>query len=295
MLPQSTADFYRSQQRLQVVTLAATRRAWGQMGPDFDQSWATVGPRLTVLSSAAQLNAARSGAQYVGNVLDETGQPNNPVGEVNPSAFVGVAADGRSLDGLLYGAVTDAKTASGQGLAPDAALARGGRWLDMAVQTLVSDAGRASSGVGIFARPQVGWVRMVNPPCCSRCAVLAGKWFRSNQGFQRHPRCDCTHIPATEDRAGDFRTDPVDLVRSGQVTDLRQHEAKAIADGADVSQVINARRGSSGMTTTEGTTRRGLAGSRLQGAARLTPEGIYRTASSREEALSLLKQHGYLI
>jgi hypothetical protein len=49
------------------------------------------------------------------------------------------------------------------------------------------------------------------------------------------------------------------------------------------------------MTTTEGTTKRGLAGSRLEGRQRLTPDGIYRIASDRTEALQLLKQHGYLL
>lgn len=188
MLPQSTSDFYRSQQRLAVLTVAAGRRAWSRMGQDFDRSWADVAPRLVVLSSAAQLHAARSGAGYVSDVLEETDQPNQPDAEVNPRAFVGVAADGRSLDGLLVGAVVEAKTASGQGLASDASLARGGRWLDMALQTLVADAGRQASGVAIAARPRMGWVRMVNPPCCSRCAILAGRWYGWSAGFQRHPR-----------------------------------------------------------------------------------------------------------
>ena len=329
VLPQSTADFYRSQQRLSVVTITAARRAWGQMGPDFDQSWAKVGPRLTVLSSAAQLNAARSGAQYVGNVLDETDQPNDPAGTLNPRAFVGVAADGRSLDGLLYGAVTEAKTGSGQGLAPDEALARGGRWLDMAVHTLVADAGRQATQVSIAMRAQIGgYVRMVNPPCCSRCAILAGKWFRYNQGFARHPRCDCVHIPASEDHVDEFRTDPQKLLERGSITDLTPAEKHAIDLGADMNQVVNARRGAGGLRglyTTEGTTvrsyssavRRRLAEQRGQDLAvtgtrvgrrgyiknytvrrlgpRPTPEAIYRFAHNREDAVKLLAANGYIV
>lgn len=55
-----------------------------------------------------------------------------------------------------------------------------------------------------------------------------------------------------------------------------------------------------GMTTTEGATRRGLAGQRLgaeskKRAQRLTPEGVYRLASTPEEAIALLRQHGYLL
>lgn len=269
------------------------------MGADFDTSWRTVGPRLLLLASSAQLGAARAGAAYVPRVLAETGQADDPMGEVNPRAFAGTAADGRSLDGLLYGAVTEAKSAVGGGLSPGLALQQGGRWLDMAAHTLVADAGRASSGVGIAARPRVGYVRMLNPPSCSRCAILAGRWYRFSQGFRRHPRCDCQMSPATEDVAGDFRTDPQAAFRAGQITDLRPAEVKALSEGADLSQVVNARRGRSGLdglTTNEGTTRAGLAGKRLSGATRLSPEGIYaQSGENRAEAVRLLKQHGYLI
>lgn len=299
MVPRSTRDFYRSQQRLAVLTISSARRAWSRMGADFDRSWVAVGQQLLGLAAAAQFSAADSATSYVPRLLAETGQEDDPLGLVEPGSFSGFAADGRELGGLLYGSVTQAKSAVGSGASAAAALQQGGRWLDMALHTMVADAGRQATGVAIAARPRMGWVRMVNPPCCSRCAILAGKFFRYSQGFQRHPRCDCTHIPSTEDVAGDFRTDPQALVRSGgQITDLHPSEARAINDGADLSQVVNARRGRSGLrglTTTEGATRRGLAGQRLRGRTRLTPEGIYRTAGSREEAVSLLKQHGYLL
>lgn len=272
------------------------------MGEDFDRTWAEVAPRLIALASAAQLAAARSGAAYVPAVLEETGQIDDPAGEVNPRAFAGTAADGRSLDGLLVGAVVAAKSASGQGLPLREALARGGRWLDMTAQTLVADAGRQATGVGIAVRPAVtGYVRMLNPPSCARCAILAGKRFKWNAGFARHPRCDCVHIPASEDVAGDLRTNPEAAARAGQISDLRDAERRALAEGADLSQLVNARRGSSGLTTTEGATRRGLAGKRLgagrgQRARRLSPEGVYRQAGDdRAEAVRLLREHGYLI
>jgi hypothetical protein len=260
MLPQSSADFYRAQQRLAVVTVAAGRKAWQDMGKDFDASWRNVAPRLLLLTSAAQLAAARNGTGYVGNVLDETGQPNAPVAAVNPRALVGTAPDGRTLASQLFGAVTEAKMGVGQGASSADALARGGRWLDMVLHTVVADAGRQASGVAIAARPRMGWVRMVNPPCCQRCAILAGKWHRYSQGFQRHPRCDCVHIPAVEDRAGDFRTDP-----------------KSLADRGLISG-----RSTGGMDTTTAAT------------GRMSPEDIYRTTSSRDQAVELLTQQGYL-
>src|SRR6187402_488661 len=116
MQPQAAREFYRAQQRQVVATVALSRREWARMGGDFDQSWATVGPRLTVLAASAQLGSARSAAAYVPKVLAETNQVADPDGLVNGSAFAGIASDGRPLDTLLYGAVTRAKEAVAQGL-----------------------------------------------------------------------------------------------------------------------------------------------------------------------------------
>jgi hypothetical protein len=307
MIPRSTADHYRAGQRLTVVTVKAARRAWSAMGTDFDNSWRITGPRLTVLTSGAQLTAARESVAYVPLVLRETGQVDDPAGTVRPRSLVGFAADGRSLDGLLYGSVTHAKEAVASGASPSQALAQGGRWLDMAVQGIVADAARAAVGLGIASRPHIGgYVRMLNPPSCQRCAVLAGKFFKWNAGFQRHPRCDCRHIPASEDMAGDFRTDPRKAIESGNVHGISAADMKAITDGADIGQVINAHRGMSTANvygnrpkiTNEGTTRRGLAGKAGRGRAapRLTPESIYELAGDdRAEALRLLRLHAYVI
>jgi hypothetical protein len=178
----------------------------------------------------------------------------------------------------------------------------------MATVTQVADAGRAATGVGIAARPGVGYVRMVHPGCCQRCAVLAGKSSRSI-AFPRHPGCQCRAVPTGEHPQGDL----VEAIEAKDVRDLTKAQRKAIADGADMNQVINSHRvytsregihtparSADGMTTTEGATRRGIAGGRLgaaskQRARRLTPEGVYRLASTHEEAIALLRAHGYLL
>ena len=133
------------------------------------------------------------------------------------------------------------------------------------------------------ARNGVGYVRAVNPPCCKDCAVQAGKFFRSNTGFKRHPGCDCVHIPTTVAQPGGFgqSVDPADI------TNLSAAERDALADGADLSRVVNANRGRSkdGFTTTERKPKRGQ---------RLTPEGIYRVSATREEAVRRLRDNGYL-
>jgi hypothetical protein len=74
-----------------------------------------------------------------------------------------------------------------------------------------------------------------------------------------------------------------------------QAGAAAIRDGADLGQVVNARRGmytAAGRSlTVESTTRRGVA----PGKVRLMPEQIYREArGDRDEAIRLLKRFGYL-
>lgn len=315
-LPPSTVEHYQQQQRLTVATVAAVRRVWDRMGVDFDSTWPRVAPLLVALLSGAQLGAASAGAEYIAAVLAETNQDGDPVAEVDPRAFSGVASDGRELDTLLYGAVIQAKVASGNGLPASLALEVGSRWLDQVVQTQVADAARGASQVAMAARPGVfGYVRMLNLPSCSRCVILAGKWFGWNDGFLRHPRCDCRHIPASEDMAGDLRTDPAAAVRSGQVRGLSIGDRQALDDGADLNQVVNARRGRDGMTTSEGTTRRGYASyvqreaarqrgevarevrvagrRRVQG--RLTPDAIYQVAENRADAIRLLHANGYIV
>jgi len=301
-LPEAAASHYRQVQRVQLVTMAAATAAWGRMGPDFDASWRTVGPLLVGLVGAAQGAAARSGAAYVPAALEQQGVAVDALAEVAPEAFAGVASDGRPLDSLLYGAVTTSKAASVGTVAPERALSAGAAWLEMAVRTQVTDAGRAAASVAVAARPRVGWTRAVNPPCCTRCAILAGKWFRFNDGFLRHPRCDCFHLPCVESGLGEVATDPARLFSEGRVTGLRAAQRQAVADGADPLQVVNADRGRSagGMYTLEGTTKRGVANRarRAAGLARAntrpTVDAIYRYASDREDALTLLRQNGYL-
>jgi hypothetical protein len=237
--PLASENFYRTLQRLQIVLVLAGRRSWARMGPDFDPSWALVAPQLVQVTSAAQLAAATAATAYVPAVLDETGQPDAPEARVSPQAFAGVASDGRTLEGLLLGATRFAKQAVGKGAGVDSALALGGRWLDGALSTVVTDAARDVAFTEVALRPRMGWVRMVNPPCCSRCAVLAGKWYSRQDILPRHRRCDCTLIPSQENRAGDFTTSAADLHRRGLITDLSADQRKRIADGADPVKVLN--------------------------------------------------------
>src|SRR5690606_25790677 len=101
----------------------------------------------------------------------------------------------------------------------------------------------------------------------SRCVILAGRFYRKNTGFQRHPGCDCRHIPASESVAGDLAVDPRayfdSLTEAEQDKAFTKAGAEAIRAGADIGQVVNARRGmytaQGQLLTREGTTSRGRA------------------------------------
>lgn len=292
MVPDASAEHYAGQQRLTVATLGLARTAWRQMGSDFDASWRTVGPQLELIAMSAQLGAARGADPYLRAVLPELGMADDPVAQVVPRAFVGTAGDGRPVASLLYGAVTAAKAAQ-ISLPLVESLARGGRFLDMATHTLVADTSRDAVSSGITARPNVaGWVRMLRPPSCPQCVVLAGKWFRWNRGFQRHPRCDCYHVPAGEGMAGALTTSAKAAVEAGQVRGLSAADSRAVADGADVARVVNAHRG---MSTAQVAGRSVSSTAEAAGrGVRLRPEGIYQVARDRDDALRLLARFGYL-
>lgn len=240
-LPPASADFYTLLQRYQLLLLAASRRLWRGMSPaDMDGSWARIAPQMVAFTAGAQLSAALAASQYVPAVLEQQGIDPTAETAIRPQAFAGVAFDGRPLDTLLEGAVRAAKTYVGAGRDGGDALAMARKWLEGTLQTVVTDAGRDMTAAEIAVRPQVtAWVRVVNPPCCSRCAVLAGVVYRWNKPNPRHPRCDCATLPTTVARAGTHLTDPMELVRRGLVTDLTAAQRRRLDDGADLVKVLN--------------------------------------------------------
>lgn len=313
MLEVATAN-YRRQRSLGAATVAAVTTLWDRVdGAALDASYAAILPLVVQRVTASQLLAAHLATQYVPQVLHE--QRINPknVGTVNPRAFSGTASDGRDLAGLLVGPIITTKAAIGTGWAVERALQAGQAAMTRLAATQVADAGRDAESVGMAATPAVqGWVRMLSLPSCSRCAVLAGGFYRWSSGFERHPNCDCRHIPTNEDVSGDLTTSPREAIASGQVHGLSVDDTKAIVDdGADPGQVINARRGMQTSSafgqklsaTTEGTTRRGVSGrqdaadGRRPGATpRLRPDEIYKQAGDdRAKAVVLLRRYGYLL
>jgi hypothetical protein len=286
--------------RRQVALARRTAEEAAQLWAAIDRaaiaaSWLAQLPRAVAVIGSAQAIAAASAGTYLDDLLDAYGKPPGSAGRVNVRALSGIASDGRELQALLQQPRIGALTAIGQGASPARALAAGRLNLDMIVRTQIADAGRVADGIALTARRQLGgYVRMLSPPSCSRCVILAGKKYRWNTGFLRHPRCDCRHIPAPDDAADDLRTDPAayfkSLSRVEQDRAFTAAGAQALREGADVGRVVNARRG---MYTAGG---RQFTHEAVGRRARLMPEQIYREAKGdRDEAIRLLRLHGYLI
>lgn len=276
------------------------RRMWSGIDPaDLDGEWARAVPSLALGLAGAQLAAARQADDYVAEVLAEQGLSPDSGDEVNPDAFAGIASDGRPLDSLLRNPITVVKAGLAGGASVSQSMAAGFANLDLLVRTQLADAGRVADQVAIASRPAAtGYVRMVKAGACSRCVILAGRWYRWNAGFNRHPRCSCIGVPSPEDTSSDLRTNPRAYFDSLSPTEqdkaFTKPGAQAIRDGSDMNRVVNARRGmyEAGdlQLTREATTRAGI-----NRKVRLMPEQIYKLAGDdRGEALRLLRTNGYL-
>lgn len=285
-------------------------------------SWSERLPDAVNVVAASQLAAAEDGAAYMAAALAVQGiSTDGPA--VIPKGFAGLAyplsPDALALDlpGTLAAPAFTALRGIKGGATLERSMAGGLNDLMLRSQVQISDAARNSGSVAMSTRNEtVGYVRMLNPPSCSRCAILAGKWYRSNAGFPRHPGCDCRHIPTTEDAAGDLLTDPYEYFSSLPAPEQNRiftnAGAQAIRDGSDIFQVVNARKGmhttaGGSKVTTEGTTRRGYWGSQQQTRARkgserygvsirqrMMPEEIYKRAATPERAKALLAEYGYI-
>jgi hypothetical protein len=291
-----------------------TAAAWATLDQgDLSGSWATgAGPAMVRTLAAAQRLATAGASQYVAAAVSAQGGDPAAEGTVSSAAFSGTAADGRTLAGLLYVPVLRTKVAIGAGLPVREALSSGANELAMLIGNEVADAGRDAAGAAMTATRSVhGYVRMVSGSACSRCIILAGRFYRWSSGFERHPQCQCTNIPAIENRAGDLTTDPHvffnHLTAAQQDARFGKADAQAIREGADINQVVNAHRGlyqtkvfgRDVQATFEGTTRRGAARRQMTAAGargpRLSVAQIYADAAGdRDLAISLLRRFGYL-
>jgi len=291
---------YAAQKELVQATAAAGVAMWQQVDPfALTASWSAWLSRLFVTLRGAQISAASNADTFVDDALRAQGFKPKPEGRVAATAFSRSSSSGGSLESLLMGPVIATKQAIAHGATVPRAMATGQARLEMTLRTQVADASRVAAGVAVAARPKTGYVRMLVGDSCSRCVILAGQFYPYSSGFERHPQCNCVNMPSREDVAGDYTTDPKLAFEQGRVKGLSKADTQAIRDGADMAQVVNAHSGMyvAGLRklTTSGTSRSATAGRRLRGAPRAMPEQIYRDATSRENALELLRKNGYLL
>jgi hypothetical protein len=297
-----------AQQQLTAAAVAEAGRLWGFLQT---LGWAGIAGRVATAVRSAMRGSARGAQRYTTAAAAGWGAEPDPAGEVVAEAFAVTASDGRPLEtllGLPAGEV-DAFVAQGKPLKEVAEIGR--RHLQRIVATQVADAGRVATGVAVVNdRKLVGYIRHLTLPSCNRCILLAGQWYRWNDGFERHPLCDCVHVPAAI--AADPAS-PREIYDSLDDDERRKagwsgFDQRAVDDGADLFQVTNYKRalktvqvaGLPVKTTTVATSRRSLARKRLgKGARRLTPEQIYLNADrlgwDRDATIRELKRHGYIL
>lgn len=301
-VPSDVVDHYGRVQGYQRAAVAAALSAWREVNPGrISESWERHLPAVSVAVTSSQISAAESALMANGSMRVATGQYEIPEAFADPDSFAGDTSSAGDLSAALYVPAIRAKQAIGAGVAPGMAVQDVRAEFTKIVSSMVADSGRKAATAGNATHFTGGYVRMLNPPSCSRCAILAGRWYRWNDGFLRHPRCDCVHIPSKSgDWARDegFVSDPYDYFNSlseeEQARIFGGDGSRAIRDGADIFQVENSKRGKSDdkMTTTASTGRRGI----YRKGGRLTPDGIYaRAGDSRAEALRMLEQYGYVL
>ena len=304
--PKAAQRQYKLQQQIAALTVASAGKLWRKMGPEFDASWLTLRPQLLEVVTAGRLATVNAAVDYTPQLLAETGQVAPAYGTLAPESFIEFTPQGGSVATLLDVGVVKAKMAVGAGASAPEALARSGSWLTGTLLTVMADTRRNVYAADLGQRPAItGYVRMLNAPSCSRCVILAGKFFRWNQGFQRHPRCDCLHVASSNEkwaRDEGYISDPYEYFNSlstedqdklfrphnetpGRAAQIGKSNARAIRDGGDIYRIENVRL--RGLGTAKANLRYGTP-------SRMTVDDIYRTAGTRTNAVKMMEREGYI-
>lgn len=324
----STADLaaerYAQVQSVSRAVVEAVQGIWRDVPADriLSAMQGEAGRQILAAVTAGQLSAAQGAQAFVGAAMAAQGAVAAPLGLLEPSALVGVASDGRPLASLLQLPAITTAQALAAGESAEVAALRGLTQMAMMASTQVADTARTATSIGMAAHPRcVSYVRVVRLPACARCIILSGRQYSYSTGFKRHPRCDCGMEPMTDAEWKQTKT-PEDLFREMSPAEQRKRlgaaGVKALEAGADLGQLINARRGLATAATgrgpmkvtTEGTTKRGIGGKNLgpfakvpggtryerATEARLMPETILKLAGDdREHQIAMLKKHGYIV
>lgn len=311
----STADVVRAATRhkrdTEKLTSAAFERAgkaWKRVNPgSIVSSWQSMSADVIGAVMIAQHETITNNDAYLDFAFNEQNIDGLDA-RLRPGSIVGtMPATGATLDAALAGVAFHTLDHIGRGYSTREAMDGGMLELSQLVQYAVADASRASAQVRIgTAKTNVGYTRVVSAGCCARCAVLAGRFYRWNAGFLRHPNCLCLHFPATSAVASETATDPYAQFEALSPTEqdriYTKSGAEAIRNGADMNQVVNARRGmtTSGRFTSEGSSKRGYyrnaSDAGRAGKRRLSVDEILRrSGNDKERFASLLSEYGYFV
>lgn len=294
---------YNRQRTIVAAAVATVRALFGRRVPL---------PQIVNTISAYQLASATASTMAIAGMAESGREP-----LVIASAFAGVSSLGFPISEPLVATIDQHIPAPAEPM-PSTWWTDANEFMasvELLIAAEIADAGRSAAQAEIVSRPDwTNYVRMLNPPSCPRCAILAGRIYRDLEGFRRHPNCDCVHVPvASWQSAHDegLVSSPMEAFEKGQIRGLSKADEQAIRDGADISRVVNATRGTSvpGITaayraetfgrkvkaTTDATTKRSQwrkdNPTRL---VRLRPESIYEHAKDRADAIRLLRLYGYI-
>jgi hypothetical protein len=324
--PELATARYRQTTAVTRSLIGLIQQLWRGMSPASIESdlEGKAGAAIVAAVAAGQMTVAQGAQAFVAAAMAEQGGTAVPEALLVAEAFAGIAPDGGPLETLLFLPAIGVQRRIAAGMTGQEAMLGGLADMARYAATAVGDTARSSAQVAMAADRQcVAYTRVVTLPACARCIILAGQQYSYSEGFERHPNCDCQTVPLRE---GDWAgvQSPRRLYASMSEAERRRvftvAGAMALAQGADMGQVVNARRGMSVaqvhgrdlQVTSEGTTRRGLYGRRLRRAGgefartsgqrysraatpRLTPGEILRVAEGRDEQQRLLRRYGYLV
>ncbi|MCC5574485.1 hypothetical protein IMZ11_02365 [Microtetraspora sp. AC03309] len=298
--------FHRQQQQISAAATRSVVQQFSQLDEHaLSESWsAGIGRSITATVSQAQLTAASGAAPYLADLAEAQGAAGQVAAAVLiPQALSGIASDGRPLFSLLYLPILLIKSLLSRGAKLPDAMRQGRTMLALLTSTQVADAGRAAVTVGMTGdRGWVSYVRFLKLPSCGRCIVLAGREYSWSTGFPRHPQCDCYHLPIRRDSPERLLVQsPAEafaaMTPEEQDKAFTKAGAEAVRLGADIGQVVNARRGmqtamGGRLVTTEGTTSRGIAGKQLGNLKKQRGERYRRSQTVRPMPEQLIKDAG---
>lgn len=245
MPSEAAAAWHERQSRISRAAAVAVGSLYAQVDPDrIAVTWREQTAKAERVAAAAQLAAAAGATAYVERAVREAEVEPAPFGKVTAASFVAPVAAPLLTIGF------QSLTRIGRGMPPAEALRAARAAAGAATQTAVADAGSDATSVAMILEPNViGYVRVLTPPSCGRCAILAGRIYRVAEPFARHPQCDCTHEPMVagggygQTGAGAETLDAKAYFDS--LTEKQQNrlfgkaESDDIRDGADIAKRVN--------------------------------------------------------